>query len=195
MRLMVLHGKKVFTVLVLFLLMGLMMFGETKLHDRLKLSTFTQNNIQELKQYSDSEKTLKYLLPVNWQTKEESFGGGEIIYHNNFKSPDGVINGYVEIWNSKKKLKEFLEQSKDISEKQNKIINYSMEKLETDKGNGYLITYEIEVTPGNIYRAEEYFIERGNKFIRFSFFVNKKNFTSNMSRIFKTIVDTVKFQE
>lgn len=193
MKLWVLHGKKVFTVVVIFLLMAVMAFSEIKLHDKLKLSTFTQSNIKELKKYSDTSTGIKYLLPKNWITERRSFTGGEILYHNEFKSQDSLINGYVQVWHSKKNLEEFLNQSKSISEKQNKILQYNRKPIETDAGKGYLVTYYIEVETNVFYRAEEYFIPVDNKFVRLSFFVDKKNYSESMSRIFKTIVDTVKF--
>lgn len=193
MKLWIFHGKKALLILVISLLMVVMTLGEMTLHGKLKLSTFTQSNINSLKQYSDTSTGIKYLLPRDWTTERKDFSGGEILYHNDFKSKDSLVNGYVQVWHSKKSLDEFLEQSKSISEKQNKILQYNKKVIETDGGKGYLVIYNIEVKPNVFYVAEEYFIELDNKFVRFSFFVNKKDYNISMSRIFKTIVDTVKF--
>ncbi|AWZ49379.1 hypothetical protein C3495_11410 [Clostridiaceae bacterium 14S0207] len=187
--------KIVLNIIVLIVLMMVLTIGEVKLNSKLKLTAFSENNINELKQYKNSNGKLSYLLPKNWITDEEKFNGGEITYHNEFRSPDRKIYGYVQLWNKKGDLKDFLYNSKEISAKQNLINNYKLEKFIFNNKKAYKLIYDMQISGNNIFRVEEYFIDTGDQFVRVSFSVNKQNYRKEMERIFKTIVDTIKFNE
>lgn len=189
------NKKVVLNIIVLIVLMMVLTIGELKLNSKLKLTAFSENNINELKQYKNPNGKLSYFLPKNWVTNEEKFNGGEITYHNEFKSPDKKIYGYVQLWNKKSDLKDFLYSSKEISSKQNVINNYKLEKFIFNNKKAYKLIYDMQISGTNTFRVEEYFIDIGDQFVRISFSVNKQNYREEMGRVFKTIIDTIKFKK
>lgn len=193
MRVIVLNRKRLGVTIIIIGLM-LVLFGFEKNFDgRLKYVTLMQNNINSLKQYEALNNKFSYKLPSRWTTKEYKFGGGEIIYHNEFSSEDAIIHGMVEVWDSKEDLKVFLDKSKNISNEFSKNENYNITPININKHEGYLLTYS-QLSGGKRYQAYEYFLRNSNKFIRFSFFVREDNFKENMPTIFKTIVETFSYR-
>ena len=195
MKVVVLNRRKLGVTIVIIGLM-LVLFGlEKKFDGRLKYVALMQNNINSLKQYEGLDKKFSYKLPSEWQTKEYKFGGEEVIYHNDFTSEDAVVHGIIEVWDMNVDLKTFLDKSKEISEKYNKLKDYSITPIKVKKSDGYLVNYTMETAPGIYYKSYEYFIKNDSKFFRFSFFVREANFKENMPTIFKTIVETFKYTE
>lgn len=182
---------------VTIIIIGLMtiLFGLEKNFDvKLKFTALMQNDIKSLTQYSGLKNRLKYKLPSNWDCRVQDIFGDEIVYHSNFKSADGKINGFVQVWNLKGNLKIFLQNSRSISEKQNLYKSYNMSRININGRNGYLVEYIITKEIGDSYRGIEYFIEEGKQFCRFSFFVKDMDFKENMPTIFETIVKTMKYR-
>ncbi|CAB1254279.1 conserved hypothetical protein [Clostridiaceae bacterium BL-3] len=182
---------------VTIIIIGLMtiLFGLEKNFDvKLKFTALMQNDIKSLTQYSGLKNRLKYKLPSNWDCRVQDIFGDEIVYHSNFKSADGKINGFVQVWNLKGNLKIFLQNSRIISEKQNLYKSYNMSRININGRNGYLVEYIITKEIGDSYRGIEYFIEEGKQFCRFSFFVKDMDFKENMPTIFETIVKTLEYK-
>ncbi|KAA8671999.1 PsbP-related protein [Clostridium sp. MT-14] len=182
---------------VTIIIIGLMtiLFGLEKNFDvKLKFTALMQNDIKSLTQYSGLKNRLKYKLPSNWDCRVQDIFGDEIVYHSNFKSADGKINGFVQVWNLKGNLKIFLQNSRSISEKQNLYKSYNMSRININGRNGYLVEYIITKEIGDSYRGIEYFIEEGKQFCRFSFFVKDMDFKENMPTIFETIVKTLEYK-
>lgn len=191
MRVLYINRKQLgITVLLIGLMLVLFAF-EKKFEDKLKLTLLIQNDIKYLKQYETGKEGFFYKLPSEWNTSEENFNGGEILYHNNFQSSDSVIHGFVQVINIKKELKSYLEQSRIISEKQNKVYEYSISPVKVKNNSGYLVNYEIEAKEGIIYKCYEYFIDINGKVIRFSFYVRENSYKENMTGVFNAIVNTV----
>ncbi len=182
---------------VTIIIIGLMtiLFGLEKNFDvKLKFTALMQNDIKSLTQYSGLKNRLKYKLPSNWDCIVQDIFGDEIVYHSNFKSADGKINGFVQVWNLKGNLKIFLQNSRSISEKQNLYKSYNMSRININGRNGYLVEYIITKEIGDSYRGIEYFIEEGKQFCRFSFFVKDMDCKENMPTIFETIVKTLEYK-
>ena len=161
-------------------------------NDKLKTAILVENNINLLNNYEVLDGRVSYKLPVGWTTKEKSFSGGEIMYHNDFQSSDAVIHGFMEVWKSKQELKVFLENSKNISKEQNTIKNYKMNNILINGKKAYLVQYLISVADNNWYKAYEYFIQGEEDFYRFSFFTRSVNFKEAYGAIFESIVETLK---
>lgn len=190
MKLIVINRKRLgVTVIIIGLMMVL--FGlESKFDGRLKYVALMQSNINSLKKYEIPEIKVSYKLPSNWEAKKQSFSGGEVIYHNDFKSEDAVIHGYVQVWSIKEDLKSFLDKSKEQSQKYAQYTEYNITPIVVKKYDGYLMTYKMMTSNEANYKSYEYFIKDKDKFIRFAFYVRDINFKENMPTIFKTIVDT-----
>jgi len=186
-------NRKKLGIIVIILGLMLTLLGISKQFDnKLKTTILVENNINLLNEYKALNGKMSYKLPVGWTTKEKKFAGGEIIYHNDFQSSDAVIHGFVEVWKGKQDLKVFLEDSKNISEEQNIIKNYKIDNIIINGKKAYLVQYLINITGDNWYKAYEYFIQDGNQFHRFSFFVRNVNFKETYGAIFQSIVETLK---
>jgi len=190
MRVIILNKKRIGVTMIIIGLMIVLLGVEASLDGRLKLAMLVQNNISSLKTYK--EKEFSYKLPSTWTTKQKDFGSKEVIYHNEFTSEKNVINGFVEVWNISEDLKNFLDKSKEVSEKDSMIKDYNISTIKVDKCQGYLVSY-ITMTSKNVYfKSYEYFIKDNNKYFRFSFFVNSVNYKDSMPTIFMVIVETLK---
>lgn len=190
MKLLVLDGKKLGVVIVA---MGLMivLFGiGMNLDSRIRSTAFIQNNMGALTEYEISGYRIKYKLPSKWTAKEQKFIGNEIIYHNDYKSEDSVIRGFVEVWRLNGSLKEFLDKSRTASQTQNEVLNYNISDVKVNNKDGYLVTYKMQ-SGNKIYDAFEYFIKDNQIFIRFSFYIDSSKFNANISDVFKAIVQTL----
>jgi hypothetical protein len=195
MKLIILNRKRLgVTVIIIGLMMVL--FGlESKFDGRLKYVALMQSNINSLKNYEIPEVKFSYKLPSNWKTKQQSFAGGEVIYHNEFTSEDATIHGFVQVWSIKEDLKSFLDKSLNQSQLYAEYINYNITPLVVKKHDGYMMTYIMKTSKDASYKGYEYFIKDKDKFIRFSFYVRDINFKETMPTIFKTIVDTLEHKE
>lgn len=184
-------GATAIIIGLMFVLLGL----EKAFDGKLKVVTLLQGNISSLQQYQGLQSKLQYKLPSDWITQEKKFSGNEIIYHNDFSSKDAEIHGFVQVWNLNQDLKIFLEQSKKVAMEYNKFKEYEIKPISLKGKPGYEVTY-VMITPSQaVYRGDEYFIKVNNKLIRFAFYVREENYKENLSRIFRTITETLEFKE
>lgn len=160
---------------------------------RLGLTSLIRNDKDSMLQYAELNGRIKYKLPSEWYVKKQEVFGDEILCHTDFKSRDNKINGFFQVWKLNGNLETFLKNSKLISNKQNLYKSYSLKRLYLDGKKGYLLKYDITKEIGNSYIGQEYFWENGQEFYRFSFFVKENDFKQNMSDIFKTIAESLKY--
>ncbi|MEW9094538.1 MAG: hypothetical protein AB2417_05595 [Clostridiaceae bacterium] len=190
----ILINKRRLGVSIIIIGLMLTMFGMQKFfRDRINYTSLMQNNINSLKEYVIKNGEATYSLPDEWNTSEKSFGGEEIIYHNDFQSKDLKIHGFVEMWNLKEDITKFLKKSEEVSKAGNKILDYKLETIKINNEEWYLVEYTVKNNYGSKYKANEYFKKNKDKLIRFSFFVLEENFKENMPTLFKTIIQTFKY--
>ncbi|MCY6355701.1 hypothetical protein [Clostridium sp. ZS2-4] len=193
MKIILINKRKLQVVFVAVISMIILFAIGQIFEGHIKSVSFIQNNISSLQEYEALEGKLTYKLPSQWCVKSKTFPGGEIIYHNDFQSDDLVITGFVQVWNIKDDLKDFLMKSKEVSEKQNIIKNYRISNIKINNREGYLVKYNMVANDVD-YTAYEYFINNNNQFIRFSFFVKSQNFKESFAAIFYSIVKTTKIK-
>lgn len=195
MKVIILDRKKAEILIILILLM-FSLFGIGKIfQDKLGAVSLMQNDIDVLKEYKIYDNSVTYKLPDKWETKMKNFQGKEIVYHNDFKTKDFKINGFVQVWRlQNKNLREFLDDSKKISEEQNIIKNYEISPVKIKDMQGYLVKYDIKTGNNIYYTANEYFLIFDNEFIRFSFFVKEKDYKENVEALFYSIVNTINIE-
>lgn len=193
MKIIIMNKRKLQVFGVAIMLMTIIFGVGNMVKGHLKEVSFMQNNIKSLKQYEGLNKNISYKLPSEWKTHMKTFSSTEIVYHNEFTSKNLEIHGFVQVWNNEVNLKEFLNNSKIIAEKQNKITNYKIKNTEVDENQGYLLRYIIN-SKGTDYIAHEYFIKYNKGFIRFSFFSKKENFKEDMNVLYDSIVKTLKLK-
>lgn len=195
MRLIILNRKRLGVTVIIIGLM-LVLFGlEKKFDSRLKYVALMQSNINSLVKYEVSDLNFSYKLPDQWTVNKKDFGGGEIIYHNDFTSEDATIHGFVQVWNLREDLKSFLDKSKALNEKHAQYSNYNISPIVINKYEGYLMTYTMKTGEESSYKGYEYFLKGKDRFYRFAFYVRDVNFKENMPTIFKTIVSTFEHKQ
>ena len=192
MKVIFINRKKVGIIVIILGLMITLLGISKQFDDKLKTTILVENNINLLDSYVALNGKITYKLPAGWTTKEKVFAGDEILYHNDFQSADAIIHGFVEVWRGKQDLKIFLDNSKNISQKQNEIKAYKIDDFIINGKKTYLVQYLINTTGDNWYRAYEYFIDDGKEFYRFSFFTREVNFKETYGAIFESIVETLK---
>lgn len=190
----IVNKKKLEVFLVVITLMTLLFGIGEIIKEQLKPVSFMQNDIKELRNFEALDGNISYKLPSKWTTSTETFPGGQIVYHNNFKSEDLLISGFVQVWNYEDDLKKFLDMSKKVSESENKIKNYKITNIKVNGKEGYMIKYNMKSKKID-YTVYEYFIKRQKGFVRFSFFTRNKNFREYMGTLYDSIVRTLEIKE
>ena len=192
LKVIIINRKKVGIVVIILGLMIILLGISKQFNSELKTSILVDHNINLLDEYAALNGKVSYKLPEGWTTKEKTFAGGEILYHNEFQSVDAVIHGFVEVWKGKNDLRAFLDSSKKISQEQNVIKDYKIDNIILNGKKTYVVQYLINITDNNWYKSYEYFIEDGKQFYRFSFFTRNVNFKEIYGAIFESIVETFK---
>lgn len=195
MKIIFIDKKKTLVVIIVLLLMTSMFAFQKVINNSMRMTSLMQSNIKNLKEYEALNGEIQYRLPEDWITEERKFEEDEIIYHNEFQSKDLKVHGFVQVWDINYSIKEFLQSSKIIAEKQNKISDYVMESIEVNNNPGYSINYIIRNKQDNSFKCYEYFLNKDDKIIRLSFFVKENKFKENMPTIFKNIVSTLKYKK
>lgn len=191
MKVIVLNRKRLGVTIIIIGLMLVLAGAEIKLSQRLKMTALIENGLNSLKQYEIKTANLTYELPSTWQSSEKSFGGNEIIYHNEFSSRDNTIYGFVEVWNLRQKdLKTFLENSKASAFNPERVKDFKYVPVKVNNYSGYLLTYNGSTASGKYFKAYEYFVENNSTFYRIAFYVPADKFKENMPAIFEALANT-----
>jgi hypothetical protein len=143
---------------------------------------------QTLKKHSALQGKFEFYLPTDWTTMEETFSGGEIIYNIFFASKDKKIHGFVQVWDIKKPLKQFIDESKQAAVGVIDFKYYRVKEVTINNNKGYLLDYSRKDNEGNYIKSYETFIEGSNgRIYRASFFVEEKNWRQNYIILFNRI--------
>lgn len=143
---------------------------------------------QPLKKYKALNGKFEYSLPADWTTMEEAFSGGEIIYNNFFASPDKKVNGFVQVWDIDKPLKQFVDESKQAAVGVVDFKYYRVKEVIINNHKGYLLDYSRKSNQNNYIKAYETFIEGyDGRIYRASFFVEEDNWKPQYLILFNRI--------
>ncbi len=150
---------------------------------------------QTYKEYKVLDDKFSFKLPRDWTTWNESFEGGEIVYSLFFKSPDAKLHGFIQVWNIKKPLEQFVNESKMAAVGAVDYKYYDVSQIMVDRKIGYLMDYSRQNAEGNYYKGYEALIEGdNNKIYRASFFVEEKDWKSFYKMVFNTIIQSFKIR-
>lgn len=150
---------------------------------------YKQVERQVLKKYKAMDGKLEYSLPQDWTAMEEPFGGGEIIYNQYFLSKDKKIHGFVQVWDMKKPLKQFLDESKKSAVGVVDFKYYRVKDITVDTNRGYLLDYSRKTNKDIYVRSYEAFLEGpNNRIYRISFFVEEQNWKPQYLILFNRII-------
>ncbi len=191
-------SKVFYIALIAFLIMMAMNFSD----DFIRTAEVFKANIeiekverQGYKNYDVLEGNFKFSLPSTWNAWEQSFAGGEIIYHLNFMSPNKKIHGFIQAWKLNKPLAQFLKESEKAAVGPVDFKFYNKKEIMVNRNKGFLIQYERPNDKGNLYRAYEGFLEddKGNIY-RASFYTEAKDWRKYYTIIFNRIIQSFKIK-
>ncbi|EJO5346159.1 hypothetical protein NRP93_000193 [Clostridium botulinum] len=188
-------NKKRFGVTMIIIGLMLILFGlEKNFDNRLKIAALIHNNISSFKEYNVVNGKISYKLPSNWETREEILDSEDIVYSNYFTDKKKNMHGFVQLWNYKGDLKNFIKHSKEISEKQQiDYTKYKVNPININNMKGYLAKYSI-LKENDEFVAYEYFFKIEEKFIRFSFFLPEKYHQESIETVFNTILKSIVYK-
>jgi hypothetical protein len=150
---------------------------------------YQQAEKQLMKKYSVLEDTFQFSLPHNWDTMEEAFSGGEIIYNLYFNSNDKKIHGIVQVWDINTPLKQFIDESKKSAIGVVNFKYYRVKEIIADYKPGYLLDYSRKSGEGGYIKAYEAFVEgKDGRIYRVSFFVDEKNWRPQNLILFNRVI-------
>ena len=146
---------------------------------------------QPYKNYSVLNNTFRFVLPENWVVSETTFPGGEIQYHLFFRSNDSKLHGFIQVWDLKKPLKEFVEDAKKSAVGVIDFKCFRTREIMANRRRGYLLEYTRASDKGTYYKAYEAFIEGdNNRIYRASFYMDERNWKNYYYMIFNRIIQS-----
>lgn len=186
------NKKQLGVTLILIGLMIVLFAAQKGFDDRIKLAALMNSNIADFKQYTIDGTNYSYGLPNDWITEEKNYPGNYIIYNSSFKDKELGLIGYVQLINSKSKVRELVSSdSKKL--KQDKVREYKSKKIELNGKEGYLVSYKEKLNEGKLLNYNIYYLNVDNdKNIKVCFSVGQEKYRENLTTIFEAIVETVK---
>lgn len=131
--------------------------------------------------YKSLEGNFSFDYPSAFEISEETFEGGEILYHIGFHDKQNISHGFVQVWRLNEKLDEFLKKSMNSS--QNKFKYFNSENIELNGEKGYYWDYSVSTQDG-YYKGSEIFLSNDGRMYRMSYFMPEDNWDENQSEIF-----------
>ncbi len=195
MKIIKIDGRKTGVTIILLGLMIVMFGFAGHLNERFSFTVLVPYQTGSLKDYYGFDSRLSYKLPHDWNTDLKDLHSNDILYHNEFASPDFTVHGIVEVWKLNQDLKEFLQKSRKYSEIQNTIKGYNLTPVKINDREVFFATYVIRNKSNIEYRALEYFIKYKGGFLRFSFYMKDSFYKETMKASFENLVRTLNYNE
>lgn len=140
--------------------------------------------------YKSADGKFSFMYPSSFLIERKNFLGDEILYHIDFHDKYRVLIGFMQVWNLKDSLEEFLENSKAASRLD---YTYFVSKpIIIDKTFGYFWDYVVINSERKYIKGSEVFLEKHNKMYRISYFVPENLWDKRQSEIFNNIIYSLK---
>ncbi|NSW90977.1 MAG: hypothetical protein HPY74_09980 [Firmicutes bacterium] len=154
-------------------------------------SNIAKPDSQKFSTYISLKGKFAFDYPSIFTLIEKEFPDSDILYHIDFKDTQGIIHGFVQVWNLPYSLKEFLDNSKANSTLSYK--NFKSQELDIDEKKGYLWDYTVFSDNEKIYyKGMEFFFKKKDSMYRISYFVPEKEWDKTKENIFWSIVKSFK---
>ncbi len=140
--------------------------------------------------YSSLKGKFTFKYPSAFLIDEKDFSGSDILYHIDFHDKAENIHGFIQVWNIYQPLKEFLENSKNLS--QQNFLDFNSSPVSSNDMKGFFWDYSISTDEGKHIKGNEVFLENNGKMYRISLFVSEKNWNSKISEVFWNMVKSLK---
>lgn len=147
------------------------------------------------KEYTGLNGRFTYALPENWKVEEQNLGSSEIIYHSNFISDDKKINGYVEVWDLKKPLLDFLKESEKSAVGTVSFKYYTIKPIKIDDKEGYILEYSRKGEGDKYIKAFEVFLkDKESLFYRLAFYMDEQLWKDEYRELFLNMASMAKLK-
>lgn len=145
--------------------------------------------------YNVLDSSFQFALPDDWNTWEQNFSGGEIVYHLNFLSRNKKIHGFIQVWQMEKTLSQFLVESEKSSVDSKEYKLYNKKEITVNDRKGFLVQYERPNSKGSLYKSYDCFLQdNDNGIYRASFYMEKKHWKNYYTIIFNKIIKSFKIK-
>ncbi|SHJ01345.1 hypothetical protein [Lutispora thermophila] len=146
---------------------------------------------QGYKSYEVLDGSFRFSIPSSWNSWEQKFIGGEIIYNLNFMTPNKKIHGFIQVWQMEKPLAEFLEESKKAAVGAVEFKEYDEREITVNRKKGFLIRYSRAKDNEGYIKAYEAFLDGGNgRIYRASFFTDEEDWRRYYPLMFNRIIQS-----
>lgn len=157
--------------------------------------TDTFSTETKYKEYTGINNRFSYALPENWKVEEQKIGGNEILYHSNYVSDDKKISGYVQVWDLKKPLLDFLKEGEKSAAGIVSFKYYTIKPVKIDGKDGYILEYSRKAENGRYIKAFEVFLkDKESLFYRFTFYMDEQLWKDEYREPFLNIASMAKLK-
>lgn len=139
--------------------------------------------------YDSLEGKFGFMYPSTFEISEETFTGGDILYHIDFHDRQDTAHGLVQVWKLTDPLKDFLEKSKKTSQKTYKYFKTS--NIELNGVKGFLWDYAV-LTQNGYYKGLEVFLDKNERMYRLSYFLPESKWNNKQSELFWKMAKSIK---
>ncbi|MEN6314247.1 MAG: PsbP-related protein [Clostridiaceae bacterium] len=141
--------------------------------------------------YESLEGKFSFNYPSAFLISEETFTGGDILYHIDFRDRQDSAHGFIQVWKLTDPLEEFLKKSKETSQETYKYFKTS--DIELNGVKGYLWDYAV-LTQNGYYKGMEVFLEQDERMYRLSYFLPESKWNNKQSELFWIMAKSFKIK-
>lgn len=188
------NNKRLGVTLVILGLVIILFGLQINFQGNIRELALKNNGLEDFKEYNVLNNKLIYKLPQVWSVQDGEYKVSDILYHSSFSSLDIGINGYIEVWNNEDAIETFVDRSKEYTVKEYKYDKYTSNKIQLNSNEAYEVSYNM-YSKDKSYNIYEYFVILNNNVIKISFSVDKSKDKQSNKLAFKSIVNTIKYEQ
>jgi hypothetical protein len=176
---------------VLFVVLAFVMLL-LSLNSKVDMSVFKVNS--DFLTYKDKSGMFSFEYPKGYTITKKELNSQDVIKHVEFQDAVSGVHGFVQVWNLKEPLKEFLEGSQKYAVGN---LNFKYNKLSPIKVNGidgYQINSSRMGNDDKYYKTKDTFFKVGNFMYRLSFSQEEDLWNNKVDKIQQYMLKNFKFQ-
>lgn len=185
------NRKQLGVTLVIIGLMTLLFSAEAVFKRKLNQVALLDSDMKTMKVMNIRDGEIAYKLPESWDLEEKSFPSEAIINYNEYRSRDKIISGFMSVEKSSETIEKAIERHKVVVEESYTLKNYTSSKIVLSSGEAYRVSYEYTPEKSGQYIAHEYYLDKGEYLVKFTFYVVKDRYKDTMVIAFNTIVESL----
>lgn len=149
---------------------------------------FTQPLHSSFSDYKTLSNNLKFDYPSIFTIVPQEMTGNEILYHVDFYNRQKTVHGFVQVWNLKEDIKDFLDKSMATSGQNFSHFEDNIEKI--NDVAWHIWHYTIKSKDGTSYTARESFTKIGDSMYRLSMFAPKHKWDKSLDKIYYNMLSS-----